>query len=168
MSWQVRSPSAPGPQIQIQKFTYIPTDLLTEEGDRDTWVSKNIMSQHCSSHVWAVRLKHELVLREFQVTAALRECTLGSGVPNGWAETVARALLTSDATIKQWVIYLCSIKFLPMSIVALNLPIRTLFLKGSDLSWAGFAWPGVSQRSGSKDDRPSSVPPWCRQKTMKL
>ena len=84
MSWQVRSPSAPGPQIQIQKFTYIPTDLLvlTEEGDRDT-VSKNIASQHCSSHVWAVRLKHELVLREFQVTAALRECTLGSSVPNG-------------------------------------------------------------------------------------
>ena len=74
--------------------------------ERDTCVSKNIVSQHCSSHVWAVRLKHELVLREFQVTAALRECTLGSSVANGWAETVARALLTSDATIWQWVIYL--------------------------------------------------------------
>ena len=105
MSWQIRSPSTPGPQIQIQKFTHIPT-YLREEGDRHTCVSKNIVSQHCSSHVWAVRLKHELVLREFQVTAALRECTLGSSVANGWAETVARALLTSDATIWQWVIYL--------------------------------------------------------------
>ena len=83
MSWQIRSPSTPGPQFQIQKFTYIPTDLLTEEGARDTCVSENIESQHCSSHVWAVRLKHELVLREFQVTAALRECTLGSSVANG-------------------------------------------------------------------------------------
>ena len=82
MSWQIRSPSTPGPQIQIQKFTHIPT-YLREKGARDTWVSKNIVSRHCSSHVWAVRLKHELVLREFQVTAALRECTPGSSVANG-------------------------------------------------------------------------------------